>query len=168
MTVTDSHTLLHRLARIRTAPFGLFPESLYRDYRSGSMSYLSHAYITPNDYVLGVVSYTTNLNTPNLLRQMASAPLQSTSSSPLRILLETDAPYMIPANIYPSLTAPAMKGKRLPLCHSGMIPWTADFVAEVINEPGVSTKEAGPGHGGWDAAKVMQVARDNAKAIYGV
>ncbi|KZP13351.1 Metallo-dependent hydrolase [Athelia psychrophila] len=106
--------------------------------------------------ITGVVSYATNFNTPNLLRQMTKTT-SPPHASPLRILLETDAPYMIPANIYASLTAPDKKPKRLPLCHTGMIPWTADFVAGVLNE-GVE----------WDAARVMKVARDNARAVYGV
>ena len=72
--------------------------------------------------------------------------------SPLRILLETDAPYMVPANIYDTL--PAVKG-RLPLCHTAMIPWTADFVADIAG-------------GTWDAEKVMTVARENARKVYGV
>lgn len=79
-----------------------------------------------------------------------------TSSTPLRILLETDAPYMVPANLYTALTDPGMKGKKLPICHSAMVPWTADFVAALLaNEE-------------WDADKVLSVARDNARKVYGV
>lgn len=102
-------------------------------------------------------------------------------ASPLRILLETDAPYMIPANIYAALTSPDMKGKkpkRLPLCHTGMIPWTADFVAGVLNEGNSADgnalpdralgEEAAKTDAEWDAARVMKVARDNARAVYGV
>jgi TatD DNase family protein len=78
----------------------------------------------------------------------------SNPTSPLRILLETDAPYMVPANIYNSI--PDLKGKRLPLCHTAMIPWTAEFVA------GVATG----GH--WDAERVMREARENARKVYGI
>ncbi|KAF7985424.1 hypothetical protein HWV62_5143 [Athelia sp. TMB] len=120
----------------------------------------------PNLCIGITVSYSTNLNTSNLLRQMIQTPSAS-NSSPLRILLETDAPYMIPANIYTSLTTPEMKGKRLPLCHTGMIPWTADFVAGVLNEDGSGDEERKI-ESMWDATNVMKVARDNAKAIYGV
>jgi TatD DNase family protein len=70
-----------------------------------------------------------------------------------RILLETDAPYMVPGNIYASL-ASTMKGK-LPLSHSAMIPWTADFVAGVAGD-------------GWDAERVIRIARENARNVYGV
>ena len=79
--------------------------------------------------ITGVVTYSTNLNTSSLLRLMSI----SSSSSRLRILLETDAPYMVPSNIYPALTAvdAPFKG-QLPLCHTAMIPWTAEFVSDVI------------------------------------
>jgi len=127
--------------------------------------------------ITGVVSYSTNLNTANLLRKMTSGS-SSAGSSPLRIVLETDAPYMIPANLYASLTSPEMKGKRLPLCHTGMIPWTADFVAAVLNGSDGETANAAsappPIDGAseseakWDVAKVMSAARDNARVIYGV
>lgn len=69
-----------------------------------------------------------------------------------RILLETDAPFMVPSNIYASL--PAVKG-RLPLCHTAMIPWVADFTAGVIG-------------GGWGAVDVMQQANRNARSVYGI
>ena len=71
--------------------------------------------------------------------------------APPRILLETDAPFMVPSNIYPSLPTPG----RLPLSHSGMIPWVADAAAGVLGE-------------GWDAARVMRCANENARAVYGV
>ena len=45
-----------------------------------------------------------------------------------RILLETNAPFMVPSNMYGSLLN--IKG-RLPLCHSAMIPWVAEFAAIV-------------------------------------
>ena len=80
------------------------------------------------------------------------------SPDSLRIVLETDAPYMIPSNLYNTLTvgSPDLKGMKLPLCHTAMIPWTAEFVAGVI------AKE------GWDTEKVMKVTRENARAVYGV
>jgi len=82
----------------------------------------------------------------------------SSDLSSLRILLETDAPYMIPSNLYTSITAvsPDLKGMKLPLCHTAMIPWTAEFVAGVIAQ-----KE-------WDTERVMKVARENARVVYGV
>ncbi|KAI0058157.1 Metallo-dependent hydrolase [Artomyces pyxidatus] len=102
----------------------------------------------PNLYIglTGVVTYSTNENTSNLLRQMAAQ-----TETP-RIILETDAPYMIPANIYGSL--PTVKG-RLPLCHTGMIPWTAEFVADVAGT-------------GWDTDRVLKIGRINAQSMYGL
>ncbi|KAI0645355.1 hypothetical protein C8Q79DRAFT_910324 [Trametes meyenii] len=109
----------------------------------------------PNLYigVTGVVTYATNLNTSAVVRHMAMA-----SGSPLRIILETDAPFMIPSNIYGVLKD--VKG-RLPLSHTAMIPWTAEFVADVANE--VVTEGAQ-----WDTERVMREARENARRMYGV
>ncbi len=78
----------------------------------------------------------------------AAAP----QSSPPRIILETDAPFMVPANIYGSL--PGVKG-RLPLCHTAMIPWTAEVVAAVAGE-------------GWDVDRVLELGKTNAHSVYGV
>ncbi|KAL1740416.1 hypothetical protein HDZ31DRAFT_67963 [Schizophyllum fasciatum] len=118
----------------------------------------------PNLYigVTGVVTFSTNEDTPNIIRRMmgtstgaqgaVSAPAPTSSMAPLRIILETDAPYMVPTNIYGSLSG--IKG-RLPLCHTAMIPWTADFVAGILGD-------------GWDATRVMEVARENARTVYGI
>ncbi len=88
------------------------------------------------------------------------------SNSNLRIVLETDSPYMVPNNVYEDIS---LKGKKLPICHSGMIPWTAKFVARVANEG--SNSAAGvenPQTSVWDADRVMAVARENAKTMYGI
>ncbi|KAF9029906.1 hypothetical protein BDZ89DRAFT_1038223 [Hymenopellis radicata] len=95
--------------------------------------------------VTGVITYASNLNTAELVRGMKG------ESRP-RILLETDAPYMVPNNLYGSLQG--MKG-RLPLCHSAMIPWTAQFVANLWGDE-------------WDAERVMKLGRENARRVYGV
>jgi len=99
---------------------------------------------------------------------VSSSPLspKEPSNSNLRIVLETDSPYMVPNNIYEDIT---LKGKKLPICHSGMIPWTAKFVARVANERlnstiGVETPQTSV----WDADRVMTVARENAKTMYGI
>lgn len=109
----------------------------------------------------GVITYATNLNTSAVVRQMvagsaAAAQPSDSTPSPLRIVLETDAPFMVPGNIYASM--PEIKGKRLPLCHTAMLPWTAEFVARVANEAG----------GSWDLESVMKVSRDNARRMYGI
>ena len=63
---------------------------------------------------------------------------------------------MIPSNIYPALTTVDASFKGwLPLCHTMMIPWMAEFVADVIG-------------GEWDILKVMKVVRENAKIVYGL
>ncbi|KAJ4479953.1 hydrolase [Lentinula aciculospora] len=110
--------------------------------------------------ITGVVTFATNLDTPTIVRRMAP------SASPLRILLETDAPYMVPSNIYTSLqnlpNSNDLKGRRLPLSHSAMIPWTAEFVAGIVNE-----NREGDEHK-VDSDWVLKVARDNARKVYGV
>lgn len=103
---------------------------------------------------IGVITYSTNLNTSEVIRRMAA----SNPETPLRILLETDAPFMTPSNIYSSLKD--VKG-RLPISHSAMIPWTAEFVANVANETAT-------GGGNWDTLRVMREGRENAKKMYGV
>ncbi len=65
-----------------------------------------------------------NLNTAELLKQMSANDNE-------RILLETDAPYMVPANVYDTLEP---KQSRLPFSHSLIIPWTAEFVAGVMGD----------------------------------
>ncbi|KAF8621449.1 hypothetical protein AX15_007802 [Amanita polypyramis BW_CC] len=121
----------------------------------------------PNLYIgiTGVISYPTNKDTSTVVRHLVERASSSSSTnidglsslSPsetgLRILLETDAPYMVPANVYNVL--PPLKGAKLPLCHSAMIPWTAEFVAGVAGN-------------GWDAERVMREARENARKVYGV
>lgn len=104
----------------------------------------------PNLYIgiTGVVTYSSNTNTSDIVRAMVS----SSPSAPLRILLETDAPYMVPGNIYASLND--VKG-RLPICHTAMLPWTAAFVANVAGK-------------NWTADSVMSVARENAKKVYSI
>jgi len=59
---------------------------------------------------------------------------------------------MVPANIYGSL--PTVKG-RLPLCHTAMIPWTAESVAALAGE-------------GWDVDRVLELGKINAHNMYGV
>jgi TatD DNase family protein len=99
-----------------------------------------------------VITYKTNLNTAQVVREMGAE---------LRIVLETDAPFMVPSNIYaaiPELGSSSRAG-RLPLSHAAMIPWTAACVAEVANEAGGE---------GWDVPRVLAVARENARKVYGI
>ncbi|KAJ7779239.1 hydrolase [Mycena metata] len=167
----------------------------------------------PNLYIgiTGVITYTTNQDTSTTVRNMFSSPASSlppdasttadasttlsravadlslsatSEDKKLRILLETDAPYMVPAPIY---ALPGLAGKKLPLCHSGMVPWTAGFVAALLPQTqsaegadgakdgggeaeakDMDTEGEGKKEGGWDAARVMRVARENARAVYGV
>lgn len=69
-----------------------------------------------------------------------------------QILLETDTPYMVPANVYGALEP---NQSRLPFSHLLMIPWMAEFMVGIMGE-------------GWDAERVLDVVRDDAKSIYRV
>ncbi|CAA7265634.1 unnamed protein product [Cyclocybe aegerita] len=140
----------------------------------------------PNLYIgiTGVITYGTNANTAAVIQNMVTAAPQSpnvdlsnsdastASPSPsptpsLRILLETDAPFMTPSNIY---AEPALRGKKLPISHSAMIPWTAKFVAEVANEALGRRKEDGgelkEAEVVWSADEVMRASRENARKVY--
>jgi TatD DNase family protein len=60
-----------------------------------------------------------------------------------------------PASIYGSL--PTVKGE-LPLCHTAMIPWTAEFVVAVAGQ-------------GWDVViveGVLELGKNNARRVYGI
>jgi TatD DNase family protein len=93
-------------------------------------------------------------------------PLEASQQSKLRILLESDAPFMSPSNIYNDV--PALRGTRLPFCHSAMIPWTAKFVADVANEALTATLGNGLQSFAWNADKVLTVSRENTKKMYGI
>lgn len=148
-TSTDTHSLLHGLSRIRTAFIESFPQPVHRHHW-----YVVHVNVSTDQMTgrslsfLGVITFSSNENTSHLVRQMFAAvqlPLP-------RIILETDAPFMIPANIYGSL--PAVKG-RLPLCHTAMIPWTAEVVSALGGE-------------GWDVDRVLELGKTNAHNVYGI
>ncbi|KAG9080976.1 hypothetical protein FRC07_014711 [Ceratobasidium sp. 392] len=139
----------------------------------------------PNLYIgiTGVLTYATNLNTAQVIRNLIKSgpnPIDPTRS-PLRILLETDAPYMAPSN----LTSAQQKAFGLKSNARGMIPWTADFVATVANqgvaeqvtqgvEAGAEANESEQTDDStkkktmWTAEEVMRIARENAKAAYGI
>nr|GAT50610.1 predicted protein [Mycena chlorophos] len=118
----------------------------------------------PNLYIgiTGVITFTSNADTSTAVRNMFPADSPPPSEAPdsrLRILLETDAPYMVPVPIYtsPTFATPEAKGKKLPLCHSAMVPWSAEFVAGIL-----------PSSESWDTERVLRVARANARSVYGV
>lgn len=78
----------------------------------------------------------------------------------LRVVLETDAPYMTPTGLYKTL--PALKPvARMVSCHSGMIPWTAEFAAnKLVESEGEDS--------GWTAERFMKEAREGARIVYGI
>ena len=124
-----------------------------------------------------MITYTSNLNTAEVIRRQlrqinphspSTQPSQAQSSTRpkhLRILLETDAPFMVPGNIYKDITITkgskdaSAKGNdkgggggkaKFFMSHTKMIPWTAEFVASIAEE---CVEELGKGvEGGVDAA----------------
>ncbi|KAG8758741.1 hypothetical protein FRC14_007456 [Serendipita sp. 396] len=140
--------------------------------------------------ITGVITYSTNLNTSEVIRRMMATGggTALTDGSPLRILLETDAPYMVPSNIYESLALTSGgKNPRLAFSHSGMIAWTAGFVADIANGAsssstslassarvveGTHQNEDGDSETTQgtvlDANDVLEVSRRNARLVYGV
>jgi TatD DNase family protein len=105
-------------------------------------SLLSHF---PNLFIgiTGVITYSSNLNTTEVVK---STPLE-------RLLLETDSPFMAPNNVLKAIKAMGGKSTRIPVCSSGMIPWTAEWVANI---KGITVE------------KVLDVTRENAQRMYGV
>jgi TatD DNase family protein len=119
------------------------------------LALIERSVLIPNP---GVITYSTNLNTSNVIRNM----VRSNTADPLRILLETDAPYMVPSSIYAAIPAMGSSSRlgKFPLSHAGMIPWTAQFVAQVANE--VASEER------WDVAHILEISQRNTKKVYGI
>jgi TatD DNase family protein len=67
--------------------------------------------------------------------------------------------YMVPANLYESLALPNGKSNRLAISHSGMIPWTAGFVADIVNEVEGNSV---------DANDILEISQTNARLVYGI
>lgn len=70
---------------------------------------------------------------------------------------------MVPSTMGPPSSLGMKSGQKLPFCHSGMLPWTAAYVAKVLNER--ATEE---GTAAWTTEDVLRIARDNARKVYGV
>ena len=101
----------------------------------------------------GVATYTSNLNTAAVIRKLAGASEERTSTV-LRLLLETDSPYMLPTNL-PVKEMGIKSARSLPTSHSGMLPYTAQFIAETTGN-------------GWTTEEVIRACRENATKMYGV
>ncbi|KAK9472326.1 uncharacterized protein V1510DRAFT_417935 [Dipodascopsis tothii] len=87
--------------------------------------------------ITGVITYASLDTTPALLRGRGLAVLD-------RIVLETDSPYMVPANVRP-------RNRRV--SHSGMIPFVAARVADLLECP---------------LERVLTATTANARRVYGI
>ncbi|PKY37304.1 hypothetical protein RhiirA4_438569 [Rhizophagus irregularis] len=96
----------------------------------------------PNLYIgiTGVVTFGSAKNTQNVIRDIV--PLN-------RFLLETDAPYMIPAK----LNRNKRSDSKVTVCHSGMIPLIAERIAQLK---------------GMELDEIMNHARENTRNMYGI
>ncbi|CAG8531854.1 8122_t:CDS:2 [Paraglomus occultum] len=90
--------------------------------------------------ITGVVTYSSAKNTQQIVRSVV--PLN-------RFLLETDAPYMIPAK----LNRNRRTHEKITVSHSGMIPLVAEKIAQLR---------------GINVDDVMKAARENAREMYGI
>ncbi|KAF9556552.1 Metallo-dependent hydrolase [Agrocybe pediades] len=119
----------------------------------------------PNLYIgiTGVITYSSNPNTSNVIRNMVSSstgPHPTPLESSLRILLETDAPFMVPTNVQNHL--PAAKRKKLPLSHI-----EGEELVEAASSSNVEGAQAVAGSM-LDAETVMRISNANAWKVYGV
>ncbi|GAA5949728.1 hypothetical protein JCM21900_003275 [Sporobolomyces salmonicolor] len=124
----------------------------------------------PNLYigVTGVITFASNLNTTAIVRSLGRSCSPSNPSG-LRILLETDAPFMIPSNLGPNSKLGMTSKQKMPFSHSGMLPWTAEWVAKVLNEAArEERRDEEEGWRDWTTVDVLKVARENARKVYGV
>lgn len=114
--------------------------------------------------ITGVTTFATNHDTPAAIRHLATlAAADSSPASPdrphrFRWILETDSPYMAPANL-PRAEMGLKGSQRVPHSTSAMLPWTAAFVAaEASKVDGVELS----------VEDVFRASRHNARFIYGV
>ncbi|GAA5898454.1 hypothetical protein JCM8208_006987 [Rhodotorula glutinis] len=133
--------------------------AIYTDSPECAASLLDHF---PNLFIgiTGVITYSTNSNTPQVVRNLGASCSPSDPSG-LRILFETDAPFMPPANMVNKQLGMTSK-QRFPFAHGGVLPWTAEFVVKVLNEG------KGDGDDRWTTVGVLKQARENARRCYGV
>jgi TatD DNase family protein len=70
---------------------------------------------------------------------------------------------MVPSTLGPPSSIGMTSKQKFPFAHSGVLPWTAAFVAKVLNE-----RETTEGEAPWTTEDVLRVARENAGKVYGI
>ncbi|GAA6038934.1 hypothetical protein JCM8097_000581 [Rhodosporidiobolus ruineniae] len=110
--------------------------------------------------ITGVVSFQSNLNTAQVIRDLG-AKCSPDSPEGLRIVLETDAPYMVPSTL-PTKELGITSKQRFPFSIASVLPWTAEYVAKVLNE-GKTDEERK-----WTTVDVLRQARKHAAMVYGI
>ncbi|GAA5884680.1 hypothetical protein JCM6882_005347 [Rhodosporidiobolus microsporus] len=110
--------------------------------------------------ITGVVSFSSNLNTAQVVRDLG-AKCSPDSPEGLRIVMETDAPFMVPTTL-PTKELGMTAKQRFPFSTASVLPWSAEFVAKVLNE-GKGDEERK-----WTTVDVLRQARENARNLYGI
>ncbi|GAA5821318.1 hypothetical protein JCM11251_004569 [Rhodosporidiobolus azoricus] len=110
--------------------------------------------------ITGVVSFSSNLNTAQVVRDLG-AKCSLDAPEGLRIVMETDAPFMVPATL-PSKELGMTSKQRYPFSTASVLPWSAEFVAKVLNE-GKDEEDRK-----WTTVDVLRQARKNARSLYGI
>ncbi|GAA5855491.1 hypothetical protein JCM8547_007858 [Rhodosporidiobolus lusitaniae] len=116
----------------------------------------------PNCFIgiTGVVSFSSNLNTAQVIRDLG-AKCSPESPEGLRIVMETDAPYMVPTTL-PAKELGMTSKQRFPFSTASVLPWSAEYVAKVLNE------NKGEEERKWTTVDVLRQARENARKVYGI
>lgn len=102
----------------------------------------------PNAYIgiTGVVTFSSLKTTTSLLQEEGKSILD-------RIVLETDSPFMVPTTVY---QAREHRRKKFVVSHSGMIPYTALKVCQLIGDSSVTVED------------VLRVTTENARRLYNI
>jgi TatD DNase family protein len=73
--------------------------------------------------------------------------------------METDAPYMVPTTL-PAKELGMTSKQRFPFSTASVLPWSAQYVAQVLNEG------KGDDDRKWTTVDVLRQARKNAALLY--
>ncbi|GAA5948268.1 hypothetical protein JCM10213_002214 [Rhodosporidiobolus nylandii] len=110
--------------------------------------------------ITGVVSFSSNVNTAQVIRDLG-AKCSPDQPEGLRIVMETDAPFMVPTTL-PTKELGMTSKQRFPFSTASVLPWSAEFVAKTLNEGKAEGERL------WTTVDVLRQARENARKLYGV
>ncbi|GAA5967381.1 hypothetical protein JCM11641_000528 [Rhodosporidiobolus odoratus] len=108
--------------------------------------------------ITGVVSFSSNVNTAQVIRDLGK-DCSPEKPEGLRIVLETDAPFMVPTTL-PTKELKMTSKQRFPFSIPAVLPYTAEYVARVLNEGKAEDARK------WNTVDVLRQARENARKLY--